>query len=768
MLISPPRLRDQNSGESDVDWVQRMIPIDVQRNYPINASQAWHGGVHLMHSDIGSNVEYIRAIADGTVISLRQPDQQKRDIAPLNYNGSTDYGYVLLKHETEIGSGDEGQVQYYSLYMHMGSIKSEVKQGGKVYRKDPLGQVGHIDTQNGIHFQIFCDHANLKKLVGRETPELDTGKNGRTNIVYGDMHFYLPAGTKFYPTIPTNDGATATESTEPLYVTMRFEKGSCSMVTRRKVVLNNTYVTVGEALVDVEGEEYEHNLCSHAEKLYPDSPSAGYELLRFGRVINTEYETLVPANAPLWRTVNYPGGRGVVNLADSKITKFSDGDFPHWTGWILIDDDADDNSQWNSPTLFALNGQDLSRTICHFPLEWDEATAEDRYSWLKSPTEAISLSNQQTGLLAGGDSGDNKQDASYTQTELQEFDRPTSSAYELAGEVVTLVDKDWNELMAHIKALCFNTSALGLPSGRVWHFEPRQFITHFRKCLWQDAAVIARAMQINWRPIIQSTMNLAIKYQPAMNKVMLKYIINTPIRLAHFLGQGAVESGYLTSMQEISQRQIVSIVSVNGREVRNQVGGEFEPLSRLNEADLGHWYGELPGEQDNYFFGSKYNSRGQHIANSYSWVLGNCGDIDAQKFRGRGFKMLTGRSNYAPYWVYRGWLAKSSFDQSWWTDRMYRERRVAQMRKRPAIIDRPQKVTENEYNCIDTGGYFIRSISPGTVKAMDKDKWYMSPTPQNRADEAEVVRKVTKEINGGDVGLDKRNTATAFAKGVVL
>ena len=52
---------------------------------------------------------------------------------------------------------------------------------------------------------------------------------------------------------------------------------------------------------------------------YKESPSAGFELLRFGRVINTEHETLVPAVAPLWMTVSYPGGKGVVNLADPNI-----------------------------------------------------------------------------------------------------------------------------------------------------------------------------------------------------------------------------------------------------------------------------------------------------------------------------------------------------------------------------------------------------------------------------------------------------------------
>ncbi|MFC0229603.1 M23 family metallopeptidase, partial [Serratia aquatilis] len=295
----------------------------------------------------------------------------KRDKPPLNYNGGTDFGYVLLKHETEIGSGEVGNVEYYSLYMHMGSIKSEVKQGARVYRKDPLGQVGKIDGRNGIHFQIFCDDANLQKLVGRTTPELDISKDGRSDIVYGDMHFYLPAGTPFYPTRPSNNGLTPRESaryksSEPLYVTMHFEKGSCSMTTRQKAKApQNGYTAVGEVLVNADGADYEYNLYKTALDLYPDSPSAGYELLRFGRVINTEHETLVPANAPLWRTVNYPGGKGWVNLAASEIKKFSDGDFPHWMGWLLVDDDVDNNSQCNSLSILCRTDDKLSRTICH-------------------------------------------------------------------------------------------------------------------------------------------------------------------------------------------------------------------------------------------------------------------------------------------------------------------------------------------------------------------------------------------------------------------
>ena len=68
------------------------------------------------------------------------------------------------------------------------------------------------------------------------------------------------------------------------------------------------------------------------------------------------------------------------------------------------------------------------------------------------------------------------------------------------------------------------------------------------------------------------------------------------------LGQGAVESGYLLSMQETSQQQNI----VNGV----QQGGVIVEASTFNETtELGHWYGFLEAEKDNYFR-EKYNSRG--------------------------------------------------------------------------------------------------------------------------------------------------------------
>lgn len=566
----------------------------------------------------------MRAIADGTVVSLRK-SSDKRDLAPFNINADkpntkgSNHGYVLIKHETEIGSGDEGKVAFYSLYMHLKSLAETVKAGDKVYRKDPIGLPGMVDGVNAFHFQIFCDDDNISKLTGRKTGELDIWKNGRTDAVYGDIHFYLPPQTKFYDKAPADNSISTTGLSElytsnvPLYASMTLAQGKCTMVTRQKnTQTDGKYDLLGEPLVNADGDDYEYNLYKTAMRNYKESPSAGFELLRFGRVINTDHETLVPADAPLWMTVNYPGGKGVINLADSSIKKFSDADFPHWTGWQMVDDDSDSNSQCNSAIIKKLHevgdfDNQCGKLICHFPFEWEKSTIDIRFSWLKTGNE----------------------------------------------EHEPMTEADYAKFKSHAEALCFDSGALS--SDRLWHFEPKSFIRHFRKCSWLDSEVIEKVMTANAskknKNALEGIKNITLEYYADINTIMRKYNLSDANRICHFLGQGAVESGYLLSMLETSQQQII----VDGV----QQGGVIVEASTFNETTkLGHWYGTLKAEKDNYFSGKKYNSRGGYITGSYSWINGNCGDVDAQKFRGRGFKMLTGLNTYSSYWVYRGWLSK--------------------------------------------------------------------------------------------------------------
>ena len=70
MIISPPFLREKDASQSDTDWVEAMMPVNPRRGYPLNASESWHGGIHISHTDVGVTPEKVRAIADGVVVSV--------------------------------------------------------------------------------------------------------------------------------------------------------------------------------------------------------------------------------------------------------------------------------------------------------------------------------------------------------------------------------------------------------------------------------------------------------------------------------------------------------------------------------------------------------------------------------------------------------------------------------------------------------------------------------------------------------------------------
>ncbi|MHA2899270.1 M23 family peptidase [Enterobacter sp. H2G27] len=550
MIISPPFLRDKEATQSEADWIEAMMPVNARRGYPLNASESWHGGIHISHTDTGTMPEKVRAIADGTVVSFRKPSPpEKRDQFPLKYAPvrGTDDGYVLLKHETEIGSGEDGKVVFYSLYMHLKFLEAEIKADAKIYRKDPLGSSGMTDGQNEFHFQVFCDDDNISKLTGRKTKELDISKDGRTDAVYGDIHFYLPAGTTFYDKAPADNSTSLAglselyTSSAPLYVSMTLTQGNCTMVTRQQnTQTDGKYDLLGESLVNADGEDYEYNLYKTAMRNYKESPSAGFELLRFGRVINTENETLVPADAPLWMTVRYPGGTGVVNLAAPDIKKFSDADFPHWTGWLLVDDDNDIHSQCNSAIIRKLQeegsyGTQSNRLICCLPFEWEKSTIDARYKWLMTGLPWEQCTPEKTAI--------------WTVPGTQE-----------KKDRVLMNEADYGKFKQHAEALCFDSGALG--SGKLWHIEPRVFISHFRKCNWLSREEFKQVVPHNiirpsgsrysWEPVTfhESDTSVFSRHYPMLNKMFRKYCINTPSRLVSFLGNSVQETKWLNVTRE--------------------------------------------------------------------------------------------------------------------------------------------------------------------------------------------------------------------------
>jgi predicted chitinase len=601
MIISPPLLKAAQGNQSDEDWLKGLMPFESKGNYPISSLLAWHGGQHIEHTDTGTRGEPVRAIADGKVMFVRKPspltgENAKPDLA---INGGSDDGCVIIKHSTEIGEGPDGQVEYYSIYMHLKQVF--VQKNQPVYRKAELGSVGQCNSNNAMHMEIICDDANLKKLVGREEGNLDLSKDGRTDAVYGDMHFYLPAGATFYAAQPsansqTGAGTPAYTSTTPLFISMRFEKGNCKMSTRQEnPEILGEYICIGNEIIET---DYEYNLYKTATTLASRNeiaPSAMYELLRFGRVININNETAIPAGAaPHWRKVNFPEGQGWVNLNAVPIKKYSDADFPQWMGWNLISDDATPDSQCNSPTLLAWldSGGDkkytsrelvqalgldktkerLSRSICKFPTEWEVSTLNTRYEWIK------------------------------TESDLLE----------------TPLDPDqYDNFIKLTTALCFWAEAnLGITADH-WHFHPREFIGHFRKCGWLAKREILRCIPLTYQAnrgdrstaiarfnitTSQAQSRVEKRNPVVLMKVFRKYGINRE-RLAHFLAQIYQETGVLAWEQELGS------------------GREYE-----NRSDLGN---TQPG--------------------------------DGIRFKGRGLIQITGRVNYDKYSDYKGKLALTRY-----------------------------------------------------------------------------------------------------------
>ncbi len=768
MIISPPILKPQAAQQSDESWVDSLLPPQgpEKGEFPILDNLSWHGGYHVHQTDIAAIGDPVRAIADGVVVYARYSDGAPANgIEPLAYgtedNRTTDNGCVVIQHTTEIG--DQVSVTYYSVYMHMrkeSSYEGVIRKGTKVYRKQAIGLIGKASNKNMIHMEIVCDQENLEKLVGRNTPDLDLSKDGRTSVVYGDIHFYLSKGTKFYAQKDTSSAAIASEI--DLFVTLQFDKGEAYLSTRKEVPAGSgIYQMLGEAALvkvakphhgnePVEYYQYEYDLYTIATKQATAAvpPSAVYELLRFGRILDTDVERSNISDVKHWHEVNYGGGLGYVNLNVSEIKKFSDGDFPHWMGWRLIDDDSTPDSQCNSPILqkwldtdgnsknthaeltAALNNATvqaiLSKAICNFPTEWAKALFDTQYSWIKTASDALPE---------------------------------------------PLTEDDYTKFKAHVTALSFweemQAPAKGvLPPTKHWHFHPREFIKHFRKCGWlseDELEQIYKPLALGQTTDVTkiSTYKEIIKINIAsLNKMTRKYALNTRSRLPHILGQGAIESAHLRTMQESA---------MNGNAVNGSVHGlGINPQSKVNESGFGHWWGAELSERVAWYGSTKYNSSGGLIASSYNWRGGNLGDPDAQKFRGRGFKQLTGRDNYVHYWVYRGWLAASSFDDQWWSDPQYQAHHEAGMTKRAGIVDNPEAVTETPYNCMDSGGWYMTFQRPTVNKKMDGDFNYLALSLQDIETEKATSKAVTRAINGGEIQWDDRLKASRAAKKILL
>jgi hydroxyethylthiazole kinase len=751
MIISPPFLPTRTSGQTEAQWLDAAMNgwQPGSGSFPITGDTElwkgnhlldWHGGVHLKAPSESGQVLPVRAIADGTVIFVRKPSEVNvQDVNhPLNYGGgTTSEGVVVIRHDTEIGvdANDRAvEVRFYSVYMHLGAIETKVQQGKPIYRKDKIGAAGHIYGQpNMIHFEICCDDENLRKLVGRASDPFNADADGRSDVIFGEIYFRLPAGTRVYgeqplpnsvaamkaapqphhtahapapPPVPLNAVYT---STEDLIVGLRYLNQQEDGLHAGDAVLT-TYTLTGDVVEgmqghveanafvrEAEGEYQLYKNATHIADAYPVNgrpiPAAVYELLRFGRVIGPD--ALHPADVPHWRKVIYPGGMGWANLNAPNVRKFSDADFPPWAGWVLVDDDTDGDSRCNSAKLSdivygsAANAtthsadqaraqvradevQDaLSTVICKMPSEWDSATLEQRWAWLKGSSEV----NPQP-----------------------------------------MTAEEYSGFIAHAQALCFASPELSLAQRRI---QPAEFICRFRQCGWLSLNELAQllprkrgldASHLSVIPWNTARARMA-RFQLDLMRAMRKYLITTVERQTQFLAQTYIETDMWSTVEEYGR----------AHQQRRQDGELWWPAPAMQ-----------------YY----------------------------QAFYGRGVMQLTWAGNYDNYGAYRGFPAVAvnhAYQDSrithaslhYWTDpRDHHGNLTAQPRRWADRYD-PDQIATNTFNACDSGGYYWVSKA---VSRMDANINAVA----DRGVNPESVGRVSVLVNGGGYGYFERQSYAAY------
>ena len=595
MLISPPFLPPRGTLNEE-NWFNTAMSGGQPGAgaFPASYLLEWHGGIHLtapMSSTPTISLP-VRAIADGTVVYLRRKtDVPASDVdAPLNYGaGYTSDGVVVIRHDTDIGVNAQDQltqVRFYSVYLHLDSIQPTVIQGRHIYRKDEIGQAGHIEgVPHMIHFEICCDAANLARLVGRGTGDLPLTANGRTDVLFGEMYFHLPAGTPVYPAkplpqhvqamtqpaaAPTRRGQPAAPlpapqplqavhtTAEPLVVGLLYAGGSGEEHHRGDAVLttyrlngvpvstSTTASPSSPALITESEAEYKlYTTAKTISEAYPatarPSISAVYELLRFGRVIGPD--ALTPADVPHWREVVTLEGRGWVNLNAANVHKYSDADFPQWKGWTLVDDDTNGDSRCDSASLKRMVFTDEQEVVQPF----SRANAERR---LGIATVREKLARTVCQFPSEWDAS--TIDARWAWIKTAD-----------AGNPGPLSEEDYGHLKAHLQALCIPLPELFTAQ---WCFDPREFIRHFRRCGWLSAGELAqtlpnkpgytnagtvrRALNVG-RISLATALQRTALYVAPFNNAMRKYGIScSRVRQAQFFAQVMLETDKWQTMEE--------------------------------------------------------------------------------------------------------------------------------------------------------------------------------------------------------------------------
>ncbi|MDR5794899.1 peptidase M23 [Caballeronia sp. LZ008] len=736
MIISPPFL--PAAGLTAADNAANLPRLDPMMDlvdtfelahgtYPIAFDRRWHCGVHLMPT---MQNEKVRAIADGDVVAYR--------VCQKPYDGGdgrrdSHAGFVLLKHTTETGEGRT--LTFYSLYMHLldldsyGSMNADGRQlpeflrlpspggdqepapaqsGGnlKVRRKDVLGWIGGCHGQQHLHFEIFMTKSDHDAYFGRTQLGSLTASTATGSDCWGHNYFVIPAGRSFLrlPTGADSHGKLrgivfaaldAGSNVEQLFVEIYFHKGD-KYTNVWKIASDGRRTLLTSS--PVKERDYEYDMYKRATALYPACASDGYELLRFGRILSPSPTLRTPAERSTWIRMTFAAGQeGYIDVSDSAIVKLSDADFSGFAGWQKI-------SEGNTP--FSADGLcdiDALKKIVKGVYEHqtrEEAALKEGYKkedvlaqYIKSN---VSVREQLRGFICEAPS---EWDNAHNEDRYRKLKDE--------GEFYHGNDAGYAAFLKLLKSFQF-WDKTGLPAGQeLWFFHPLKFIRHFRECGWLDKDELCQIYaESKYTALGKTGVEYKEDYRQPINNVLRRYALNTSTRSAHFFGQCAIESFYMMIVRECST-SIANAVRNNHISIKPESNGYLRspPASHADVA----------------YFERLYEGKAS---------LANTDPGDGVKFRGRGFKQLTGRYNYAEYWVYRGWLDGKSYDHAWF-------KKIVDGRPMPGPrIDNPEIAGNDAYTAVDTAGFFCARYS--VTKAADKGVT------------RDASLSVTKAINPGD------------------
>lgn len=715
MIITYPFAIPYTKGKQ-----QRVVPDSVYSSsevlsgsYPMGKNRFWHGGVHLHPADRATP---IRAIADGEVVAYRFDETDATDafFDKAAYSRS----FVLLKHVAELGQTALGttKLEFYSLYMHLqawGQVKGKTGAQAVNFLKklvpaqprkgkdgSPLLDKKNRPIMSKAYTEVVAPVADGACQSGSGSPRVRRGDilgyvgsipDNLTTPSRG-IHFEIFfADPSFLGNEKKNIWGRCTLSSDLRVVEDLLTKQALTVDPAKPISVDNTASTNGYWNIKHEKRTY---WVSH-EQIVPKEVDVPDPKNKKNTIKATKYFATGPSLSTYKKNPEkvesiLKKGTSIVPWMEPLLKA---GEFQELTvegkTWVQVFTPDDGELFWAEKKSITFTSDadwpNFQKLEEHGEFSSDGFIDD---AGLKAILDAYE--KDAAGKAAQGEKLRNiitKHPTEWSSQDIaKRFDRVMRDDY---GPSKLTADQ-FSKLTAHITRLAFWEQVPGLPSAKgVWHAHPIRFIEHLAKCLWLSAdelELIYPDKKDASDPAYHGTPDdVREKYRYDLNRCCYRYGVNSRLRQAHFYGQGAVECMSLNLMLE-------------------------------NDP------------------GTKYDGRSD---------LGNIQPGDGPKFKGRGFKQLTGRYNYAFYWEFKGWIKEGQdYDQYWWTDK----------KKRYPKIDNPEILISNTFYCIDAGTWYIAKHRPDTLAAMDSDD----------------VKKVTKAINGGEIGLSERTELTELIRKILL